>query len=61
MKISIVSWNVREANKKNKRMVIKVFVRAQKAVLVCLQETKLRCQMAYFEVWEGVGALNGVL
>ena len=30
------------ANEKNKRMVIKDFVRAQKADLVCLQETKLQ-------------------
>ena len=41
MKIRIVSWNVRGLNEKNKRMIIRAFIRAQKVDLVCFQETKL--------------------
>ena len=42
MKIRIVSWNVRVVNEKNKRVIIRAFIKAQKADLVCLQETKLQ-------------------
>ena len=42
MKIRFVSWNVRGLNEKNKRMIIRAFIRAQKVDLVCFQETKLQ-------------------
>ena len=40
MLIRILSWNVRGINDKDKRKVVKAFLRLQRAVLVCLQETK---------------------
>ena len=42
MKIKILSWNVREANDRNKRKVIKALIRSQRMDLVCLQETKIQ-------------------
>ena len=42
MKLKILSWNVRGANDKDKRKVIKAFLNSQKAELVCLQETKMQ-------------------
>ena len=42
MKVKILSWNVRGVNDFDKRKVIKNFIRAQKADLVCLQETKVQ-------------------
>ena len=42
MKIRIISWNVRGANNPEKRKVIKAFLKSQRAVVVCLQETKIR-------------------
>ena len=42
MKLKILSWNVRGANDRNKRKVIKALIRSQKVDLVCLQETKIQ-------------------
>ena len=42
MKLKILSWNVRRANDRNKRKVIKALIRSQKVDLVCLQETKIQ-------------------
>ena len=42
MKIKILSWNVRGANDRDKKKVIKALIRSQKADLVCLQETKIK-------------------
>ena len=42
MKIKILSWNVRGANDRVKRKVIKALIRLQRADLVCLQETKIQ-------------------
>ena len=42
MKIKIQSWNVRGANDKTKRKLIKVFLKTHKADVVCIQETKWR-------------------
>ena len=42
MKIKILSWNVRGANDRVKRKVIKALIRSQRADLVCLQETKIQ-------------------
>ena len=42
MKIRIVSWNVRGVNEKNKRVIIRAFIKAQKADLVYVLETKLQ-------------------
>ena len=36
MKIKIISWNIRGANDRDKRKVIKALIRSQKADLVCL-------------------------
>ena len=41
MKLRILSWNVRGANDKDKRKVIKAFLKSNKVDLVCLQETKI--------------------
>ena len=42
MKLKILSWNVRGANDRNKRKVIKALIRSQKVDVVCLQETKIQ-------------------
>ena len=42
MKLKILSWNVRGANDRSKRKVIKALIRSQKVDLVCLQETKIQ-------------------
>ena len=42
MKLKILSWNVRGANDKDKREVIKAFLSSQRVELVCLQETKIQ-------------------
>ncbi|KAJ9701497.1 hypothetical protein PVL29_006726 [Vitis rotundifolia] len=42
MKLKILSWNVRGANDRNKRKVIKTLIRSQKVDMVCLQETKIQ-------------------
>ena len=42
MKLRILSWNVRGANDRNKRMVLKSFIKTEKVDLVCIQETKIQ-------------------
>ena len=42
MKLKILFWNVRGANDRNKRKVIKALIRSQKVDMVCLQETKIQ-------------------
>ena len=42
MLIRILSWNIRGINDKDKRRVVKAFLRIQRADLVCLQETKCK-------------------
>ena len=42
MKLRILSWNVRGANDREKRNLIKEVIKSQKANLVCLQETKIQ-------------------
>ena len=42
MKIRMLSWNVRGANDRDKRKVIKALIKKNKVDLVCLQETKIQ-------------------
>lgn len=42
MKLKILSWNVRGANDRSKRKIIKTFIRNQKVDLLCIQETKIQ-------------------
>ena len=42
MKIKIISWNIRGANDRDKRKVIKALIRSQRADLVCLQRPKFK-------------------
>ena len=42
MIVKIISWNVRGANNKEKRKIIKTFLRSQRTDVVCLQETKIK-------------------
>ena len=42
MKIRILSWNVRGANDRNKRKIIKSVIKSQRVDMVCLQETKIK-------------------
>ncbi|KAJ9680146.1 hypothetical protein PVL29_019435 [Vitis rotundifolia] len=42
MKLRIMSWNVRAANDREKRKLVKDVIKSQKADLVCLQETKIQ-------------------
>ena len=42
MIVKIISWNVRGANNKEKRKIIKAFLRSQRTDVVCLQETKIK-------------------
>ena len=45
MLIRILSWNVRGINDKDKRKVVKAFLRLQRVDLVCLQETKCKLML----------------
>ena len=42
MKLRILFWNVKGANDRNKRMVLKSFIKTEKVDLVCIQETKIQ-------------------
>ena len=42
MNLRIISWNVRGANDRDKRRLIKSLIKTQKADLICLQETKIQ-------------------
>ena len=42
MKLKIMSGNVRGVNNRDKRKVLKAFIRSKKADIVCLQETKIQ-------------------
>ena len=42
MKLKLLSWNVRGANEKVKRKIIKTFIRNQRVDLMCIQETKIQ-------------------
>ena len=42
MKIRILSWNVRGANDRDKRRIIKSVIKSQRVDVVCLQETKIK-------------------
>ncbi|RVW99754.1 hypothetical protein CK203_029301 [Vitis vinifera] len=42
MKIRILSWNVRWANNRDKRKIIKSVIKSQRVDVVCLQETKIK-------------------
>ena len=41
MTLKIMSWNVKGVNNRNKRKVLKAFIRSKKVDIVCLQETKI--------------------
>ena len=41
-KIKILAWNVKGANDVSKRKLIKMFLKTQKADMVCIQETKYK-------------------
>ena len=59
IKLRILSWNVRGANNRDKRRMIKDVIKSQKANLVCLQETKIQ-EMSNGMVGGSVGSC-GVL
>ena len=73
MLIRILSWNVKGINDKDKRKVVKAFLRLQRADLVCLQETKCKLMsnlvvrslgFGRFMNWESVhskGQAGGIL
>ena len=73
MKIKILAWNVRGLNDREKRRMINLVVRAQKADLVCFLETKMSeislkmvksLGVGRFMDWEAVdagGALGDIL
>ena len=42
MKLKIMLWNVRGVNNRDKRKILKAFIRSKKADIVCLQETKIQ-------------------
>ena len=42
MKIKILSWNVRGANDRDKRKIIKLVIKSQRVDVICLQETKIK-------------------
>ena len=42
MKIKILSWNVRGANDRDKRKIIKLVIKSQSVDVVYLQETKIK-------------------
>ena len=42
MKINFLSWNVRGANDRNERKIMKALIKSQRVDLVCLQEAKIQ-------------------
>ena len=42
MKIRILLWNVKGANDKDKRRIIKSVIKSQRVDVVCVQETKIK-------------------
>ena len=42
MKLKVLSWNVRGANERSERKIIKSFIRNQMVDLICVQETKIQ-------------------
>ena len=42
MKLKVMSWNVRGVNDRDKRKVLKAFIRSKKANIVCLQEIEIQ-------------------
>ena len=42
MKLKVLSWNVRGANERSERKIIKSFIRNQRVDLICVQETKIQ-------------------
>ena len=42
MKLKIMLWNVGGVNNRDKRKVLKAFIRSRKVDIVCLQETKIQ-------------------
>ena len=59
MIIRIISWNVRGSNEKEKRKVIKAFLRPQRADVICLEETKIQEMTQNLARSLGVGRFLG--
>ena len=59
MKIKFLSWNVRGANDKNKRKIIKALIKSQRVDLVCLPETKIQDMSLGLVPSLGVGRFLG--
>ena len=55
--IKIISWNVRKANNREKRTLIKALVKTHKADLICVQETKLKGVSSSLVISLGAGRL----
>ena len=56
MIIKILSWNMRGVNDAEKRKLIKLVIRSQRAKLVCLQETKVQTMTMNLVISLGVGS-----
>ena len=59
MKIKFLSWNVRRANDKNKRKIIKALIKSQRVDLVCFPETKIQDMSLGLVPSLGVGRFLG--
>ena len=59
MKIKFLSWNVRGANDKNKRKIIKALIKSQRVDLVCFPETKIQDMSLGLVPSLGVGRFLG--
>ena len=55
MNLKILCWNVRGLNVKDKRMVIKSFVKSVRADIICFQETKMEMvdRGLIWKIWGG--------
>ena len=55
MTLKIMSWNVRGVNNRDKRKVLKAFIRSKKVDIVCLQEAKIQNMSVGMVRSRGVG------
>ncbi|KAL6343239.1 hypothetical protein AAG906_021150 [Vitis piasezkii] len=61
MKIRILSWNVRWANNRDKRKIIKSVIKSQRVDVVCLQETKIKEMTTGLSVVNLMGAAGDIM
>lgn len=60
MNLRIISWNVRGLNDNEKRLRVRNIIKTWKAVIVCLQETKLELitRRVIHRIWDELAGIR---